>query len=194
MFKEQFYDGLFEALSLKIDGGQYISVDLNNVQRILMEKSNAYDLAVYYLMLLCSRDYKIIINNKQGVIGKMPIRYFISELGLSEKQILRYNKILSDLKLIYIRHGNAWKHTNIYGAYEDKEEIDKYFFTYSSADTSEQSNKSRSLMAKYYHAKNGVKYSPEEIAEINRYIDKRNQNGADDMHFLKNQILDKFNS
>lgn len=111
----------------KDDG--YFIFPLEDVNKIL-QKTGSYMLVNYYLSLLKSRDFKLIINDKQGVVGYMAINFFAKKFNKTRKTIMNYNKQLEDLGIIYIKHSFIDGVPNAYGLAKHKEYIDDYFYRY----------------------------------------------------------------
>lgn len=140
---------------------------------------------------LCNDPYKfqdVQVKHMKGLVGFMPISYIAQESGVSEQTALSYNTILEDAKIIYVyRHGHTYQDTdgniktinNNYGLYENKQEVLGYAngfarmqgYTVHDGDT----NKRRSLAAKYNAMCKGKQYSEEEVKEILEYVNSRSK-------------------
>lgn len=155
----------------------HVRFSIKDVNTIL-QKTNSYILVEYFMRLLRSRNFKMKIMDKPEAVGYMPINFFAKSLDRSKNSIMNYNKQLEDLGIIYIRHSIIEGVPNAYGLMEDKEYVDEYYSRYTRYNKSKEVNEKRSLMQKYHYAVYGIKYSEEEIAEINRYIAYRNTLGT----------------
>lgn len=115
-------------------------------------------------------------NNRSG-IGNQKLSYFSTSMNCSIRTIIRYNEILSELKIIYIRQSTVVKNgeklldVNVYGLYEDREKIDAYVNQGAKKDKYTDKEK-RSLGAKYrIMCRNEPDYySIEEKKKIYAYI------------------------
>lgn len=97
-------------------------IEKENIIKILSyEKSKKFEIEAllrYYLVCTISIDV-------EEKIGRKPISELAVESCISDGTIKgKYNKILEDLKLIYICRNNTG---NIYGEYKDKELVDEWY-------------------------------------------------------------------
>ncbi|MCQ2770959.1 MAG: hypothetical protein MJ236_04085 [Clostridia bacterium] len=114
------------------------------------------------------RYYCILMGSRNGVASNMKLSYFAEAMEVSEKTIMTYNKLLEDLKIIYVIRGNELKNgedggifrdNNIYCAYEDRLQL----FS------------ARSMGQKIVQIKNGKKYSSTVMKQISDYVDAHNE-------------------
>lgn len=164
----------------KDEEGTFTMFSLNEVNKIL-RATNSCILVFYYVSLLKSRNFSLVIGDKRGAVGYMPMSFFAKILNRSIKSVMAYNKQLEDLGVIYIRHSQREGVPNAYGLPEDKTRVNEYYLQYYSFDKTKGINRRRALMQKYNNAiRNGIKYSKEEIKQINDYIEWRNKSGKYD--------------
>lgn len=157
------------------DDGYFI-FPLEDVDKIL-QKTGSYMLVNYYLSLLKSRDFKLVVDDKQGVVGYMAIKFFVDKFGKSRKTIMNYNKQLEDLGVIYIRHSIAKGVPNAYGLMKHKKYVDSYFLRYTSHDKSKTVNRKRSLKQKYNATMENdeLDYGAATMEEIEEYVKKQEE-------------------
>jgi hypothetical protein len=136
-------------------------------------------LLVHYLMIKKGRSYQIEVNGKNSVVCCFPIEYFMEQEDVSDRTIIRYNKQLEDMKLIYINRskykvGNECREVNVYSLYEDREYADAYRPNY--AKDNSKANDRRKVAALYNsYCKAPGKYSEKEKAEIREMVARYNE-------------------
>lgn len=117
------------------------------------------------------------IRGKNKVVGFMPIDYFAKNENVSESTIIRYNKQLEELGILYIVHGGyvsskGKKYNNIYGLAKNKAHIDAYANALGLTDKTDN----RSISVKYnWFIKNPGKYNRAEIRSLHFECEKYNQ-------------------
>jgi len=154
----------------------FATVYMEDVRKILdANPVNKYSIIRYLITIMGSFKFNISHNGISNFFGNEKISYFCSVLDKSKSTIMRYNKILEDLEILYINHaytyfGELNKHdTNIYGRYADKKLIDDYAW-YWSADKFATITEHRSLGQKYSLMMKGQEYPPEVQKEIRDYV------------------------
>ena len=134
-----------------------------------------------------------------GKIGQMPIHFIARIASISESTAKRYNKILSDLKLIFIYKANdimlisgqLRQITNTYSRYSDKsictslgkekENNGHIHKIVTPSKTKQQADHNRSLAQKYhtilnwYSTGQPCKYEKSLVEEIYRYVSNKNK-------------------
>lgn len=118
---EKLTDTIYKISGDSFDSNDYFAILPYDSFISLMHSNykNKDQLLRYYCWLLGSRTNKV---------GNQKISYFAKVMECSERTIIRYNQILEDMKLIYIKrvtlknqHG-----ANIYGLLSDKALVDKF--------------------------------------------------------------------
>ena len=150
----------------------------------------------YYIYLMSTISSKISVYNDEGIpknniIGNQPQIYLSYLTGISTHTIMRYNRILEDIRVIYIYRANDFfvtdnglkQITNVYGRYADKEYLIKYgnnlkeqYGSYNHAyKTKSETNTKRRLAQMYIQLCKGKTYLDDEIREIYDYIISQNK-------------------
>lgn len=135
--------------------GKFSIIYMDDIRTIINAPlRNRNKLVTYWYWLMESRygDTKI---------GNMPLSYFESVTGLSKSTLVRYNKDLENLKLLYIKRSpytNGEKENNMYCRYADR-----HLIKAPSKDT-------KSLASKYTWFMKGKEYSPNELIELYNYV------------------------
>ena len=99
----------------------------------------------------------------------MSIQYLADLMGVSQQAVIRYNKVLESMRVIYIYHAPKKKDNftkNYYGRFGNANEI--------RLAAAGSANNRRSLAAKYNKLRDGYTgYSREEVDEIMAYVSSR---------------------
>ena len=179
----------------------FVKILFSEVRRIFKdEKTNNFILLKYFIFLVGTFNGNITtyIDNgksKSGVIGNLTIAQ-ISELsGISVRSVIEYNKLLEELKLIYIRRqedflldkdtGEVRTLPNVYGRFENMDYVDafttrqqKFKKSYKRIEKNKvEVNNNRSLAQKYQQILKGndKKYSKVDIQNIYDYVISENK-------------------
>ena len=137
------------------------------------------ELFKYYCLVLLSRNaesnYKVC-TLAQSTLADMT--------GISSATLIRYNKVLTDAKLLYIKHRSPKRltgdrQTNVFGAYEDKDCIDSFE---PAAYTQNNANAARKVSAEYnaFVKRGGAGYTAEETYKLRRKCETYNALVSDD--------------
>lgn len=137
------------------------------------------ELFKYYCVVLLSRsaesDYKAC-TLAQSTLADMT--------GISSATLIRYNKVLADAKLLYIKHRSPKRltgdrQTNVFGAYEDKNYIDSFE---PDAYAQINANAARKVSAEYnaFVKRGGAGYTAEAVAILRRKCETYNFLVSDD--------------
>ena len=141
--------------------------------------ANNPKLLVHYLLIKKGRSYQIEVKGKKSVVCCLPIEYFMDQEDVSDRTIIRYNKQLEEMKLIYINRsqyevGKERREINVYSLYEDREYADAYRPIYKEDNT--KANDRRKAAALYNaYCKNPSRYSEAEKNEIREMVEKYNE-------------------
>lgn len=180
------------SLTVDTSSQKFVVLYSNDIDKIMASNEHhKAALFLYYMFLMSTFNSEIEVclesgARKKGIIGDQTIYQIAWITGLSESSILRYNKKIEDLKIMYIHHSddvflneqNQIKRVNnVYGRYEDKDFVDKYAEDYKKHFKSNSvikgrlfANNDRRLAKMYYWLCQGKKYSREDIELIYKYI------------------------
>lgn len=190
---------MINSNSLKVNCAKekYIVLDYADIQRIVLSDHKCrFQVLRYYLCLLTTINTTISVrldtgNKKSNVVGYQTQLYLATIANVSPATVIRFNRILEDLKLVYICrsgdfkliNGSLSRIPNVYGRYCDKEYIQKYANEYSKYENGYRavyeknatSNHKRGLAMKYSWLCRGRKYPLAEVQEIYDYIIQANK-------------------
>lgn len=140
---------------------------------IKSNKNNKSELLLFYLRLLDSFDYNIVVDGKRKVIGHMTQGYFIDKYKMSKNSITRYISALEELGLIYTHNTYVnGVQNNLYCKLDDKDLLMSFANANSKVD---HSNFRRSVSARYNaFIKNPASLSEEEIKQLHKDVEKYN--------------------
>jgi len=130
---------------------------------------------LYQVIRSMSKDKEV--RGKKKVVGYMPISYFAEKEKISESTVIRYNKQLEEIGILYFVHGGyvpskSAKYNNLYGLKKNKAHIDAYADTLGLADKTDN----RSISVKYnWFIKNPGRYNRAEIRSLRSECEKYNQ-------------------
>lgn len=106
--------------------------DLINIYKDVKYKKTIFKYLIYYLNLKYSNENNI--QNKECPYFIKPIKDMAKKIRISETSIIKYNKILENNHIIYIKHFNDTKDNktscNLNGLYKDKELIESTYKKY----------------------------------------------------------------
>ena len=186
-------------LHFDTSSGCFSNISFEEVKKIFQIKGvNNYCLLRYFILLMGTLAGKITVmlpdgNSKSGVVSNLPISYLAKQMGVSDKTIMDYNKLLEDAKLIYVYRQNDFmldknnsikSLSNIYGRYEDKEYIDTFALNQRNHNKAHRytdkkyndANQKRRLAQMYQNIYKGKydNYSDDEIVSIYEYVISEN--------------------
>lgn len=178
----------------------YTILFFDEVQQIFKaENTNNFLLLRYFIFLIGTISGKITVyldngEYKNRVVGNFTIDYLSELSGISARTIIEYNKILEELKLLYIyrqqdfvidKENNIKSLSNIYGRACDKDYIiafatnqQKYHESYRYVNNNTiKVNNNRRLAQMYQQLikGGGKKYTEGEIIEIYSYVIAENE-------------------
>ena len=144
-----------------------------------------------------SKSMRYCMENLQGKISTMSIEYIATQAGMmSQRTCIRYNDILSEMKMIYVyksndkeRVGDKLKQIkNCYSRYADKDACEEYASNYENwygsqhiivrtQKNKEQADNNRRLAQIYNRICNGYgdTYDEETIRKVQKYIVNKNK-------------------
>lgn len=131
----------FSNMYLDTEKEQFVTIFSDEVHRILgcneiMKKK--ISMLKYFTALISTFNWSKNMRNLQGKIGTMSVEYIALQAGNSQRTCIRYNEILSQIKIIYIyksndkeRIGNKLRQIkNCYSRYADKDACGEYASNY----------------------------------------------------------------
>lgn len=182
------------------DNEYFTIITYDELQKIFkLNIKNNFALLKYFISLIGTISSSIDVwidayQHKCRVVGNLTMDYLSQLFGISERTIIRYNKILEDAGLLYIYRSNDFlinndtgklsRLTNIYGRPENKIYIDTYAikqqkykesYRYIENNITKANNKRR--LAQMYNqiCKNkDSKYSEEDIKRVYAYVIQEN--------------------
>jgi hypothetical protein len=185
------------------DKDYFIIITLDEIKSI-MEYKSKFVLLKYFVLLLGTFNNSNKLNSLHKIsVGFTNIDNMANNFNIPKSNILSYNSILEEKKIIYIHRFNDYVKSsdgsiksiqNFYGRYSDEKLIKTYAEQYADAIGSEKCNKKTNkkisnqknrLLQKYNALFNGNgKYDNNEIIEIYEFIIQYNQD--------QDKIIDKF--
>lgn len=186
------FSGLYDVSELvhSTKSNYCTSISLEALVVILSQKHIRFSLLRYYLFLIGTFDASLLADEEYKFkISAIPIEVLGYITNNSKSTVIKYNSILSDLKLIYVgrrytlrRKGNGvvGQIANVYSRYEDKELCDKYINSTSTTNRDKLSkihtgaNLSRKYLQMYNQMKKGKKYDLETVKTIYSYVEQWN--------------------
>lgn len=187
-------------LWIDTDSESFTKIFFDEVQQIFkINNINNFTLLRYFIFVIGTFNWNITVylsngEYKNGIIGNFTIDYLAEKVGISQKTVIEYNKILEKKKLLYVyrqkdflidEENNIKSLSNVYGRYCDREYIEtfannqkeykqSYRFT---KNNQEQTNNKRKLAQMYQQLlKGGGKnYTEKEIIDIYQYVVSENK-------------------
>lgn len=151
----------------------------------------------YFVALISTFNWCKSMRNLQGKISTMSIEYIATQAGMmSQRTCIRYNEILSEMKIIYVyksndkeRVGDKLKQIkNCYSRYADKDACEEYASNYENwygsqhiivrtQKNKEQADNNRHLAQIYNRICDGYgdTYDEETIRRVQKYIVNKNK-------------------
>ncbi len=184
---------------LETEKEQFITIYPDEIHRILTCKEimkKKISMLKYFVALIGTFNWSKSMGNLQGKIGTMSMEYIASQADNSARTCIRYNEILSKMKMIYIyksndkvRGGDKLKQIkNCYSRYADKDACKEYASNYENwygiqhkivltQKNKEQADNNRRLAAIYNRICEGYgdTYDETTIREVRRYIVNKNR-------------------
>lgn len=189
----------FSNMYLNTKEEQFVIIFLEELHRILtcneiMKKK--ISMLKYFVAVISTFNWSKNMRKLQGRIGTMSIDYIASQADISSRTCIRYNEILSKMKILYIyksndkvRHGNKLRQIkNCYSRYTDKESCEEYGSNYENwygvqhkivltQKNKEQADNNRRLAAIYNRICEGYgnTYDEDTVREVHRYVVNKNR-------------------
>lgn len=205
----------FTNMYLDVENDNFVIIYPDEVRKILtcneiMKKK--ISMLKYYVALIStfnwSKNMSHIQNmpNLQGKIGAMPIEYIALQADISSRTCIRYNDILSNIKMIYVYKSNdkikfddsLKQINNCYSRYEDRELCRLYASNYENAmgyqhkivktrKKKEQADNNRRLAQIYNRIcdGHGDSYDNATIREVYLYVQNMNK-------YIQSEIDEKY--
>lgn len=186
------FSGLYDVSELvhSTKGIYCTSIGSEELNTILSQKYVRFSLLRYYLILIGTFDASLSVDKEYKFkISVTPIEVLEYMTNNSKNTVIKYNSILSDLKLIYIgrkytlgRKGNGvvGQIANVYSRYEDRKLCDEYISNVSITNKKNipklhtGANLSRKYLQMYNQMKKGKKYDLETVKTIYSYVEQWN--------------------
>lgn len=144
---------------------------------VFMQLLNRPELLRHYLVIKGGRIFSLKIDGNVNVICKYSLEQMAELEGVSYHSIMRYNKALEEMKLIYVarqKYNGDKRESNIYSLYRDKDLVDSYVQSFAPEEAT-QANKDRSLSMRYSRfIKDPERYSKEETEALRAELVKYN--------------------
>ena len=196
------YEYLLDVADMRLDTEKdnFMFVYPDEVHKILtcdeiMKKK--ISMLRYFVALISTFNWSKSMGNLQGKIGTMSIEYVSTQAGkLSQRTCIRYNEILSEIKMIYIhksndkvREGDRLKQIkNCYSRYADKDFCEEYASNYENwygvqhkivltQKNKKQADSNRRLARIYNRICEGYSdvYDESTIREVHKYVTNKNK-------------------
>lgn len=168
----------------------YTSVSFEELDVIMSQKYIKFSLLRYYLILIGTFDASLSIDAKYRFkISTVAIKTLGYITNNTKNTVVKYNSILSDLKLIYVGRKYTIRQdgcsvvnqiSNVYSRYENKNLCDEYIKNTSTTSKEKISkihagaNLSRKYLQMYNQMKKGKKYDLETVKTIYSYVEQWN--------------------
>jgi len=186
-------------LWIDIKKEKFTVITFNEVQKIFsVENINNFLLLKYFILLISTISSKITVYLEDGlsknrVVGNYTIDHLSELTGISDRSIIEYNKILEEIKLIYIfrqedyvidKENNIKRLANIYGRFKDLKYINqfahsqqKHYKSYRYLDNNNKANSKRKFAQMYQQLLKGggENYTEKEIIDIYNYVISENK-------------------
>jgi hypothetical protein len=195
-------------LYLDISKNYYIKIDSNEVKKI-MDYKYKFLLLRYFVLLLSMFNHKHKLNGiHQLDFSSISIDSMVSQFNMPRSNILSYNQILEEKKILYIHRFNDYIKSddgsiksiqNFYSRLEQKDLIISYANQYANALKSEKcnkrtnkqiANKKNSMLQKFNALDKGTSYSNDIIQEIYNFIVEYNADQDKVINMYKNDKSD----
>lgn len=186
------FSGLYEMSEILIidKNKRYISISIDELDVIMSQKYIKFSLLRYYLIFIGTfATSPSVFEEYKFKISTIPIEVLEYITNNSKNTVIKYNSILSDLKLIYIGRkytvrqngsGVVGQISNVYSRYEDRKLCDEYINNVSITNKKNipkihtGANLSRKYLQMYNQMKKGKKYDIETVRTIYSYVEQWN--------------------
>lgn len=131
----------FSNMYLNTEKEQFVTIFPKEVHEILTcneSMKKKISMLKYFVAIVSTFNWSKSMRKLQGKIGTMSMEYIALQAGISSRTCIRYNEILSKMRLIYIyksndkvREGDKLKQIkNCYSRYADKDACGEYASNY----------------------------------------------------------------
>lgn len=189
----------FSNLYLDTEKEQFVTIFSEEIYKILaceevMKKK--ISMLKYFVAIVSTFNWSKSMKKLQGKIGAMSMEYIALQADISSRTCIRYNDILSEMKMIYIyksndkiRKGDRLKQIkNCYSRYRDKDACELYASSYENyrgvrhkivitQKKKEQADNNRRLAQIYNRICDGFgdTYDENTIRKVQKYITNKNK-------------------
>ena len=189
----------FSNLYLDTEKEQFVTIFSEEIYKILaceevMKKK--ISMLKYFVAIVSTFNWSKSMKKLQGKIGAMSMEYIALQADISSRTCIRYNDILSEMKMIYIYKSNDKERVgdklrqikNCYSRYADKDDCEEYASNYENwygsqhiivrtQKNKEQADNNRRLAQIYNRICDGYgdTYDEETIRKVRKYIVNKNK-------------------
>lgn len=189
----------FSNLYLDTEKEQFVTIFSEEIYKILaceeiMKKK--ISMLKYFIAIVSTFNWSKSMRKLQGKIGTMSMEYIALQADISSRTCIRYNNILSEMKMIYIYRSNDKERVgdklrqikNCYSRYADKDACEEYALNYENwygsqhifvhtQKNKEQADNNRRLAQIYNRICDGYgdTYDEETIRKVQKYIANKNR-------------------
>lgn len=194
---EYFLD--FSNLYLDTEKELFVTIFSEEIHKILACKEimkKKISMLKYFVAIVSTFNWSKSMRKLQGKIGTMSMEYIATQADISSRTCIRYNDILTEMKMIYVyksndkeRVGDKLKQIkNCYSRYADKDACEEYASNYENwygsqhiivrtKKNKEQADNNRRLAQIYNRICDGYgdTYDEETIRKVRKYIVNKNK-------------------
>ena len=189
----------FSNLYLDTEKEQFVTIFSEEIYKILaceevMKKK--ISMLKYFVAIVSTFNWSKSMRKLQGKIGAMSMEYIALQADISSRICIRYNDILSEMKMIYVYKSNDKERVgdklrqikNCYSRYADKDACEEYASNYENwygsqhiivrtQKNKEQADNNRRLAQIYNRICDGYgdTYDEETIRKVRKYIVNKNK-------------------
>ena len=189
----------FSNLYLDTEKEQFVTIFSEEIYKILaceevMKKK--ISMLKYFVAIVSTFNWSKSMKKLQGKIGAMSMEYIALQADISSRICIRYNDILSEMKMIYVYKSNDKERVgdklrqikNCYSRYADKDACEEYASNYENwygsqhiivrtQKNKEQADNNRRLAQIYNRICDGYgdTYDEETIRKVRKYIVNKNK-------------------
>ena len=189
----------FSNLYLDTERERFVTIFSEEIYKILacegvMKKK--ISMLKYFVAIVSTFNWSKSMRKLQGKIGTMSMEYIALQADISSRTCIRYNDILTEMKMIYVyksndkeRVGDKLKQIkNCYSRYADKDDCEEYASNYENwygsqhiivrtQKNKEQADNNRRLAQIYNRISDGYgdTYDEETIRKVRKYIANKNK-------------------
>lgn len=189
----------FSNLYLDTEKEQFVTIFSEEIYKILACEEivkKKISMLKYFIAIVSTFNWSKSMRKLQGKIGTMSMEYIALQADISSRTCIRYNNILSEMKMIYIYRSNDKERVgdklrqikNCYSRYADKDACEEYASNYENwygsqhifvhtQKNKEQTDNNRRLAQIYNRICDGYgdTYDEETIRKVQKYIANKNR-------------------